>query len=131
MKMCLGAQLYTVRDYMKTEADYRMMMKKIAEIGYKTVQMSGYNTAEITPAVIKEVTEENNLKVVLTYTDAYGEGDELNLAGLTIKVLHTPGHTPGSVCLRCEDTLFAGDTLFQAINRFPGKKRTIDIDVEY
>ena len=68
MKMCLGAQLYTVRDYMKTEADYRMMMKKIAEIGYKTVQMSGYNTAEITPAVIKEVTEENNLKVVLTHT---------------------------------------------------------------
>ena len=41
MKMCLGAQLYTVRDYMKNEADYRMMMKKIAEIGYKTVQMSG------------------------------------------------------------------------------------------
>ena len=68
MKMCLGAQLYTVRDYMKNEADYRMMMKKIAEIGYKTVQMSGYNTAEITPAVIKEVTEENNLKVVLTHT---------------------------------------------------------------
>ena len=52
MKMCLGAQLYTVRDYMKNEADYRMMMKKIAEIGYKTVQMSGYNTAEITPAII-------------------------------------------------------------------------------
>lgn len=69
MKMCLGAQLYTVRDYMKTEADYRMMMKKIADIGYKTVQMSGFNTAEITPAVIKEVTEENNLKVVLTHTD--------------------------------------------------------------
>ena len=62
MKMCLGAQLYTVRDYMKTEADYRMMMKKLAEIGYKTVQMSGYNTEAITPAIIKEVTEENNLK---------------------------------------------------------------------
>ena len=68
MKMCLGAQLYTVRDYMKTEADYRMMMKKIAEIGYKTVQMSGFNTEAITPAIIKEVTEENNLKVVLTHT---------------------------------------------------------------
>ena len=68
MKMSLGAQLYTVRDYTKNEADYRMMMKKIAEIGYKTVQMSGFNTEAITPAIIKEVTEENNLKVVLTHT---------------------------------------------------------------
>ena len=48
----------------------------------------------------------------LCYTNSYGEGDTLSLAGLTIKVLHTPGHTPGSVCLLCEDTLFSGDTLF-------------------
>ena len=49
----------------------------------------------------------------LLYTDAYKEGDVLNVAGLTVKVLHTPGHTMGSVCLLAEDTLFAGDTLFQ------------------
>ncbi len=48
----------------------------------------------------------------LYYTKAYGEGDLLNLAGLTIRVLHTPGHTPGSVCLLTEDALFSGDTLF-------------------
>ena len=48
----------------------------------------------------------------LFYTDSYGEGDELNLAGLNIKVLHTPGHTPGSVCLLAENSLFTGDTLF-------------------
>ena len=48
----------------------------------------------------------------LYYTHTYGEGDVLNLAGLTIRVLHTPGHTPGSVCLAAEDTLFSGDTLF-------------------
>ena len=48
----------------------------------------------------------------LFYTDAYGEGDELHLAGLTIKVLHTPGHTPGSVCLVTENSMFCGDTLF-------------------
>jgi len=48
----------------------------------------------------------------LVYTDPYGEGDVLHLAGLTIRVLHTPGHTPGSVCLLVDDTLFSGDTLF-------------------
>ena len=38
-------------------------------------------------------------------------------------MLHTPGHTPGSVCLLTENTLFSGDTLFQdSIGRtdFPG-----------
>ena len=48
----------------------------------------------------------------LFYTHTYGEGDMLNLCGLTVRVLHTPGHTPGSVCLAAEDTLFTGDTLF-------------------
>lgn len=48
----------------------------------------------------------------LFYTDTYGEGDVLELAGLTIRVMHTPGHTPGSVCLEAENTLFTGDTLF-------------------
>ena len=46
------------------------------------------------------------------YTDTYTEGDTLQLAGLTLQVLHTPGHTPGSVCLLCGDALFSGDTLF-------------------
>ncbi len=46
------------------------------------------------------------------YTHTYKEGDSLSMAGLTFTVLHTPGHTPGSVCLRCEDVLFTGDTLF-------------------
>lgn len=48
----------------------------------------------------------------LYYTDGYGDGDTLKLAGIPIQVLETPGHTPGSVCLIMEDTLFSGDTLF-------------------
>ena len=46
----------------------------------------------------------------------YGEGGALPLGGLTVEVLHTPGHTGGSVCLRCVEgdsrALFTGDTLF-------------------
>ena len=48
----------------------------------------------------------------LYYTHTYGEGDTLKIAGVTIRVLHTPGHTSGSVCLLVDDTLYTGDTLF-------------------
>ena len=48
----------------------------------------------------------------LYYTNTYAEGSQLHLAGLDITVLHTPGHTPGSVCLLVDNTLFSGDTLF-------------------
>ena len=48
----------------------------------------------------------------LYYTNTYAEGDFVEAAGLTFKVLHTPGHTPGSVCLMCEHVIFSGDTLF-------------------
>ena len=41
------------------------------------------------------------------------EGDVIPLGGLEISVLHTPGHTPGSVCYRVGEVLFTGDTLFQ------------------
>ena len=49
----------------------------------------------------------------LFYTDTYRDGDVLSLSGLSIRVLHTPGHTPGSVCLVVENSIFSGDTLFQ------------------
>ena len=48
----------------------------------------------------------------LYYTDGYGEGDTVRVGELEFSVLETPGHTPGSVCLRCSDVLFSGDTLF-------------------
>ena len=46
-------------------------------------------------------------------TDLVKEGDELEFAGLKVKVLHTPGHTPGSVCYEIGGELFTGDTLFE------------------
>ena len=49
----------------------------------------------------------------LYYTDTYGEGDVLQLAGLSIRVIQTPGHTRGSVCLITGDAMFSGDTLFE------------------
>ncbi len=42
-----------------------------------------------------------------------GEGDEIPVGALTVRVLETPGHTPGGLCFLCEDALFSGDTLFR------------------
>lgn len=44
---------------------------------------------------------------------AYREGDELAAGSLRLQVIHTPGHSPGSVSLLAQDeALFSGDTLF-------------------
>ncbi len=45
-------------------------------------------------------------------TDFYADGDEVEVAGISFKVVHTPGHTAGCVCLLAEGTMFSGDTLF-------------------
>ncbi|MDR0916152.1 MAG: MBL fold metallo-hydrolase [Oscillospiraceae bacterium] len=43
----------------------------------------------------------------------YADGDVVTVGSLNFEVLDTPGHTLGSVCLRCGDALFTGDTLFR------------------
>jgi glyoxylase-like metal-dependent hydrolase (beta-lactamase superfamily II) len=44
----------------------------------------------------------------------FADGQELTVAGTSLRVLHTPGHAPGAVCLHAPDlgTVFTGDTLF-------------------
>lgn len=43
---------------------------------------------------------------------AVDDGDELPLGELTLKIIHTPGHTDDSICILVEDILLTGDTLF-------------------
>ena len=42
----------------------------------------------------------------------YRDGDEIAVGSMVFKVIETPGHSKGSVTLRCGDVLFTGDTLF-------------------
>jgi glyoxylase-like metal-dependent hydrolase (beta-lactamase superfamily II) len=58
------------------------------------------------------------------------EGDVLTLGNLELKVLHTPGHSPGgiSIYIESENVVFSGDTLFQgSIGRtdFDGGSMTV------
>jgi len=51
------------------------------------------------------------------------DGDVVEAGGLRLTVIHTPGHTPGSMCLLGDGHLFSGDTLFSgSVGRtdFPG-----------
>ncbi|HIJ85224.1 MAG: beta-lactamase domain protein [Magnetococcales bacterium] len=41
------------------------------------------------------------------------DNETLQVSGMEIHVIHTPGHTPGGVCLRWGDSMAVGDTLFQ------------------
>jgi len=40
------------------------------------------------------------------------EGDEVRVGGIRLRVLHTPGHSPGGICLVTDGTAVVGDTLF-------------------
>ena len=40
------------------------------------------------------------------------DGDTITLDELTLKIIHTPGHTQGSICVTCGNIMFSGDTLF-------------------
>ncbi|WP_027363496.1 MBL fold metallo-hydrolase [Desulfotruncus alcoholivorax] len=54
-------------------------------------------------------------------------GDEIEVGTIKIKVIHTPGHTPGGICLDIGNILITGDTLFaESIGRtdFPGGSYT-------
>jgi len=51
------------------------------------------------------------------------DGETLKVGELELKFLHTPGHSPGGMCIVTDDVVFSGDTLFeQSIGRtdFPG-----------
>ncbi len=61
---------------------------------------------------------QKNLSAVLSAGESqeadklFGNSDSLQVDGLDIKVMHTPGHTPGSVSFLVGDKLFCGDLIF-------------------
>ena len=74
--MKIGAQLFTVREFCKTLDDFAETLKKVADIGYRTVQVSG--TCPFEGAWLKEQLDKNGLQCVLTHTPVPRLTDELD-----------------------------------------------------
>ncbi|MGN6711520.1 sugar phosphate isomerase/epimerase family protein [Anaerocolumna jejuensis] len=66
--MELGAQLYTVRNYIQTEEDFERTINKIADIGYRYIQISGVGKG-ISPERLREICDSHGVKTVLTHSD--------------------------------------------------------------
>ncbi len=66
--MKIGAQLYTLREFCQTPADFAETLKRVADIGYRTVQVSG--TCAYDPAWLAEQLRANELECVLTHIPA-------------------------------------------------------------
>ena len=64
--MNLGAQLFSVRKYLKTEEDLIKTFQRIKEIGYENVQLSG--AAPMPAEVIREASQTSGLSIVCTHT---------------------------------------------------------------
>ena len=62
----VGAQLYTVRDYCKTLPDIAETLKKVADIGYTAVQVSGFG--DVDPKEVTRLFQDNGLTVASTHT---------------------------------------------------------------
>ena len=63
----LGLQLYSLRDFETTETDFANTMQRVAEIGYKTVQVSGIG--DIPDDSVARITADNGLSIVATHAD--------------------------------------------------------------
>lgn len=66
MRMRIGAQMYTVRDSCQTLEGFAESLRRIADIGYRIVQVSG--TCPFEGAWLKEQLDRNGLTCVLTHT---------------------------------------------------------------
>lgn len=81
--MEIGAQLFTLRESCKTLEDFSETLKKVADIGFRNVQVSGVCSYE--PQWLKEQLQKNGLKCVITHTP----GDRLTNEPEKVAAEHT------------------------------------------
>ena len=82
----IGAQLYTLRDYLKTPEDIDKTFEKVAKIGYKVMQASGFDLAS-DPQMIRDLADKHGLKIINTHYPLDIEGSNLEKAIEDHKIL--------------------------------------------
>lgn len=70
------------------------------------------NDEEMLEKRSKELMQMLGMDSYIKADEYYSQGDIINFEGADIEVIETPGHTPGGVCLKIDDILISGDTLF-------------------
>lgn len=65
MEHVLGAQLYTVRQFTKTIEDIATTLEKVADIGYRAIQISGFGPVD--PKEVARIAEDNGLTIAATH----------------------------------------------------------------
>lgn len=66
------------------------------------------------PEVDELLCHPNEKTSINNVTGTVSDGDSLNIGALTVEILHTPGHTSGSICLKTSDAIITGDAVFLA-----------------
>ena len=74
--MKIGAQLFTIRDFTQNVTDFATSMKKIADIGYQYVQVSGIG-GDIPIKEVANICASNGLEIVVTHTNPTRVRDEI------------------------------------------------------
>jgi glyoxylase-like metal-dependent hydrolase (beta-lactamase superfamily II) len=61
----------------------------------------------------KNLTSNLGCGIVEIDADEYvKDGQNIKLGNLSLEIIHTPGHTPGGMCIKVDNVMFSGDTLF-------------------
>ena len=80
-------------------------VQKVNELAEKTKAAVYFHELEFNE--IKKIIKNPAIKIIKLKNN-----DEIKIGKIKIKVIHTPGHTPGSICLLFDNKLITGDTLF-------------------
>lgn len=128
--MCFDEERKALTDYISRErltptllvsthghADHNVGIDTVLE-AYGLKPVVGRDDAELLGHINEQAAAIIGISLNRTYPQAerlIDEGDQLRFGNHQFKVLATPGHTMGSVCLYCEEEklLFSGDTLFR------------------
>lgn len=94
-------------DHLLASWELTMAFNLPLSINEKDLSILNYMTESASYWLKRKIIEKppENLKFIK-------EGDEIIFGGEKLKVIETPGHSPGSICLYQKDILFTGDTLF-------------------